>query len=309
MVSSTSKQARRIFVVGNHGQVAQALGREYTMRGDIVHLAGRATADLADPKAILAAVASFRPELVVNAAAYTAVDKAEDELDQAFLLNRDGAANVAATVANVSAPLIHISTDYVFDGSKRSPYLETDAPNPIGVYGASKLAGEAAVASVSEECIILRTSWVCSPTGNNFVKTMLRLASQRDEIGVVDDQWGAPTFAADLARAIVSIGEALLTASDCSDLVGIYNVAGSGEATWFRFAQEIMKRSAVKGGPSCRVRPITTREYPTRAKRPFNSRLDCSKLARVFGIKLPAWEESLDICLDQLINATQRVST
>jgi dTDP-4-dehydrorhamnose reductase len=308
-VSSMPEPARRIFVVGEHGQVAQALGRECTMRGHVVRLAGRATADLADPAAISAAVADFQPELVVNAAAYTAVDKAEDEADQAFLLNRDGAANVAAVAASVHTPLIHISTDYVFDGRKTSPYVETDAPNPIGVYGASKLAGEAAIAGVGKDYVILRTSWVCSPTGSNFVKTMLRLASQRDEIGVIDDQWGAPTFAADLAKAIVSIGEALLTVSDRSKLTGVYHAAGSGETTWYRFAQAIMKGSAAKSGPSCRVRPITTQEYPTRAKRPANSRLDCSKLARVFGISLPAWEASLDNCLHQLINTPQRVPT
>jgi dTDP-4-dehydrorhamnose reductase len=309
LVSSMPEPARRIFVVGEHGQVAQALGRECITRGHAVRLAGRATADLTDPAAISAAVADFQPELLVNAAAYTAVDKAEDEADQAFLLNRDGAANVAAIAASVHAPLIHISTDYVFDGRKPSPYVETDAPNPIGVYGASKLAGEAAIAGVGNDYVILRTSWVCSPAGNNFVKTMLRLASQRDEIAVVDDQWGAPTFAADLAKAVVSIGEALLTASDRSKLSGVYHATGSGETTWYGFARAIMKGSADKDGPSCHVRPITTHGYPTRAKRPANSRLDCSKLARVFGIRLPQWEASLDICLDQLIAAAQGTST
>jgi dTDP-4-dehydrorhamnose reductase len=232
---------------------------------------------------------------------------AEDEMDQAFLINRDGAANVAVAAANVRAPLIHISTDYVFDGRKPSPYVETDATNPISVYGASKLAGEAAIARVCNDYVILRTSWVYSPIGNNFVKTMLRLASQRDEIGVVDDQWGTPTFATDLTVAILSIGEALLTASDRSTLIGVYHAAGLGGTTWYRFARAIMKGSADKGGPSCRVRPITTEEYPTRIRRPKNSRLDCSKLARVFGIRLPSWETSLDICLDQLINTSQRV--
>jgi dTDP-4-dehydrorhamnose reductase len=308
LVSSMPDPARRIFVVGEHGQVAQALDRECRTRGHIIYLAGRATVELTDPGAISAAIASFQPELVVNAAAYTAVDKAEDDVGQAFLLNRDGAANVAAAAARVRAPLIHISTDYVFDGGKPSPYVETDAPNPIGVYGRSKLAGEAAIAGIGKDYVILRTGWVCSPTGNNFVKTMLRLATQRDEIGVVDDQWGAPTFAGDLAKVIVSIGEALVASSDRSEFVGLYHATGSGETTWYRFARAIMKGSADKGGPSCRIRPITTPEYPTRAKRPANSRLDCSKLGRVFGVSLPAWETSLDICLDQLINASQRGS-
>jgi dTDP-4-dehydrorhamnose reductase len=307
LVSSMPEPGRRIFVVGEHGQVAQMLGRECATRGHAVRLAGRAIADITDPLALSAAVADFQPELVINAAAYTDSDKAEDEMDQAFLLNRDGAANVAVAAANVRAPLIHISTDYVFDGSKPSPYVETDAPNPIGAYGASKLAGEAAIAAVGKNYVIIRTSWVYSPTGSNFVKTMLRLASQRDEVGVVDDQWGAPTSAGDLAKAIVSIGEALLTASDRSKLIGIYHASGAGETTWYRFARAIMKGSADKGGPSCRVRPITTREYPTRVNRPANSCLDCSKLARVYGIRMPAWESSLDICLDQMINTPQRV--
>jgi dTDP-4-dehydrorhamnose reductase len=301
--------ARRIFVIGEHGQVALALGREYTARGHTVRSAGRKAIDLTDRANIAAAFAKFRPELVVNAAAYTAVDKAEDEPDQAFLVNRDGSANLATAAASLQVPLIHISTDYVFDGLKPSPYVETDTTNPVGAYGASKLAGETAIAAAGKDYVILRTSWVCSPTGNNFVKTMLRLAGQRDEIGVVDDQCGAPTFAADLAKAIVSIGETLLTARERPSLSGVYHATGSGETTWYGFAQAIMKASAAKSGPSCRVRPIKTHEYPTRAKRPANSRLDCSKLARVFGIKLPAWESSLDACLDQLIDATQRGPT
>jgi dTDP-4-dehydrorhamnose reductase len=303
------EQARRIFVVGEHGQVAQALGRECRSRGHTVRLAGRATADITSGAALVAAMSSFRPDLVVNAAAYTAVDKAEDEAEQAFRVNRDGANNVAAASAAARLPLIHLSTDYVYDGAKPSPYVETDASHPIGVYGASKLAGEAALAEVGGDHVILRTSWVCSPDGNNFIKTMLRLAGQRDEIGVVDDQWGAPTFAADLAEAIVSIGQILLASNERSGATGIYHISGTGETTWCRFARAIMKGSADRGGPSCRVRAIATQEYPTRAKRPPNSRLDCSKLARVFGLRLPPWEASLGACLDQLLATSQRVAT
>jgi dTDP-4-dehydrorhamnose reductase len=304
-----SEPSRRVFVLGEHGQLAHWLGRECKLRGHVVKLAGRATANITDLSALSAAIADFQPELVVNAAAYTAVEKAEDETDQAFLLNRDGAANAAAAALSVGAPLIHISTDYVFDGCKPSPYVETDATNPLSTYGTSKLAGEAAIAEVGNDFLILRTSWVYSLIGNNFVTTMLRLAKQRDEIGVVDDQWGAPTFAADLAEAIISIGEALLTASDRSSLTGVYNITGAGETTWYRFAQAIMQSSADRGGPSCRVRAITTREYQSGVKRPANSRLDCSKLARAFGIRLPSWESSLNICFDQMINTSQRVST
>jgi dTDP-4-dehydrorhamnose reductase len=296
----------RILVFGERGQVAQALGRACAAHGHAVQLVGRNRADLADRAAVGAAVVDFRPLLVVNAAAYTAVDKAEDETDQAYLINRDGAAHVAAAAAAVGAPLIHISTDYVYNGDKPSPYVESDITHPLGVYGASKLAGEAEISEIIRDRVILRTSWVCSPDGNNFVKTMLRLASQRDEIGVVDDQWGAPTFAADLAEAIVSIGEILLASRDRSGFAGIYHAAGSGKTTWCRFARAIMKGSAERDGPSCRVRAITTAEYPTRAKRPANSSLDCSKLARVFGIRLPAWETSLNSCLDQLITVQSK---
>lgn len=301
-------KAGRILVFGEHGQVAQALDRECAARGYFARLAGRCSVDLTDSKAVSAVVAEFRPQLIVNAAAYTAVDKAEDETIQAYQINRDGASYVADAAVASGAPLIHISTDYVYDGAKTSQYVESDPANPVGVYGASKLAGEMAVSGNAKDFVILRTSWVCSPDGNNFVKTMLRLASQREEIGVVDDQWGAPTFAADLARTIVSIGETLMSAKDRSMLSGVYHATGSGETTWCRFAQAIMAGSAERQGPSCRVRAITTLEYPTRARRPTNSRLDCSKLARVFGIRMPAWETSLKSCLDQLIPTNSRVS-
>jgi len=307
--SSMPEGVKRIFVVGANGQVAQAVARTYAARGDCVICAGRESADVTDRSAVTSAITNFQPDLVVNAAAYTAVDRAEDEAEQAFLVNRDGSANVASAARTAGAPLIHISTDYVFDGLKTSPYMETDQTNPASIYGASKLAGESAVAAATDCHVILRTSWVCSPYGNNFVKTMLRLAGQRDEISVVDDQWGAPTFAADLAVAICAVGEKLLATHSYAGLTGIYHVTCAGETTWCRFARAIMSRSAEKCGPACRVRPIATSEYPTRAKRPANSRLNCSKLAQVFGIRLPPWEKSLDICLDQLINTSQRVST
>ncbi len=284
--------------------MAQALRGACTARGHAVRLAGRATADLAMPSAVAAAIADFAPDVVVNAGAYTAVDKAEDEPELAFRINCDGAGNVASAAAAAGAALIHISTDYVYDGAKSSPYIETDAIGPLGVYGASKLAGEAAVVAAGGHPTILRTSWVCSPLGHNFVKTMLRLAGQRDEVGVVDDQWGAPTFAADLAAAIVTIAEALLKGGDCSRLAGIYHIAGTGYTTWCDFARSIMETSAERGGPSCRVRAISTAEYPTPARRPENSRLDCTKIRRVFGIQLPPWQMSLQACLDHLMTAT-----
>ncbi|MEA2905389.1 MAG: dTDP-4-dehydrorhamnose reductase [Alphaproteobacteria bacterium] len=290
----------RVLIIGENGQVAQALARTYSARGTVVAAAGRSKVDITDRNSVLAAVSQFHPDLVINAAAYTAVDKAEDDADQAFLVNRDGARHVAAAARAAAAPLIHISTDYVFDGAKTSPYVETDEPGPLGVYGHSKLAGEMAVAAETNDHVIVRTSWVCSPDGHNFVKTMLRLAAERDEVKVVDDQWGAPTFAADLAVAIAAVGDRLIEKADRSTLCGTYHATGSGETTWCRFASAIMEWSAAKRGRACRVHAISTSEYPTRARRPQNSRLDCSKLDRVFAIRLPMWRKSLETCLEQL---------
>src|SRR5262249_25545827 len=277
---------QRVFIAGEHGQIAQALARAYQLRGNHVARVGRRTISVTDQRRLLSAVIAFNPDLIVNAAAYTAVDKAEDDKEVALAINRDGAGFVAAAAETAKVPLIHLSTDYVFDGRKQAPYLETDPTNPLSVYGESKLAGEIAVASCTNNHVILRTSWVCSPIGHNFVSTMLRLARDRDEVAVVDDQWGSPTFAADLAAAIVSIGDKVASADDPSRFSGVYHASSAGETTWCRFAREIMAQSAAKGGPACRVRAIVSSEYPTRAKRPANSRLDCSKLKRVFDISL-----------------------
>ena len=299
---------QRIFIAGERGQVAQALAHAYNLRGDHVALVGRSTVSVTDQRRLLSAVIAFNPDLVVNAAAYTAVEKAEDDTEVAFAINRDGAGFVAAAAEAAGAPVIHLSTDYVYDGRKQAPYLETDSPNPLGVYGESKLQGEIALASYASNHVILRTSWVCSPIGQNFVKTMLRLAHDRQEVAVVDDQWGAPTFAADLATAIMSIGDKFVAADDRSHFTGVYHASSAGETTWCRFAHEIMAQSAAKSGPACRVRAIASSEYPTRAKRPADSRLDCSKLRQVFGINFPRWQTSLDTCLDQLIVQTARTS-
>jgi dTDP-4-dehydrorhamnose reductase len=300
--------AQRIFIAGEHGQVAQALGYAYKLRGDHVVMVGRSNISVTDQPHLLSAVMAFNPDLVVNAAAYTAVDKAEDDKEAAFAVNRDGAGFVAAAAEAADAPIIHLSTDYVFDGKKQTPYLETDPTNPLGVYGESKLAGEIAVTSCANYHVILRTSWVCSPIGHNFVKTMLRLARDRDAVAVVDDQWGAPTFASDLAAAIMSIGDKLASVDDRSQFTGIYHASSAGETTWCRFAREIMVRLAAKGGPRCRVHAIASSAYPTRAKRPQNSRFDCSRLKRVFGLSLPRWQTSLETCLDMILDQTAGTS-
>jgi dTDP-4-dehydrorhamnose reductase len=300
--------AQKIFIAGKHGQVAQALGRAYKLRSDNVVMVGRSNISVTNASDFLSAVMAFNPDVVINAAGYTAVDKAEDDKEAAFAINRDGARFVAGAAKAAGVPVIHLSTDYVFDGGKPAPYVETDPTNPLNVYGESKLAGEVAVASCSSNYVILRTSWVCSPIGHNFVKTMLRLAHDRDEVAVVDDQWGCPTFAADLAAVIVSIGDKLASADHRSRFCGIYHASGAGETTWYRFAREIMAQSAAKGGPACRVRAIASREYPTRARRPAYSCLDCSKIKRVFDITPPGWQISLQACLDVLIDKMAETS-
>ena len=295
---------QRIFILGEQGQVARALAKAYSARGDTYTCVGRSSINITDHIAVSDAVAAYKANLLVNAAAYTQVDRAEDDRHQAFAVNRDGARNAATAARLAKIPLIHISSDYVFDGDKKSPYVETDTPNPRSVYGESKFAGEAAIANENEDYLILRTSWVYSAGGLNFMRAMLRLAGEREEIRVVDDQHGCPTLADDLAAAIVKMGD-ICMAGRGTAREGLYHVAGTGATTWCGFATAIMTGSQERGGPASRVRPITTREFPTRAVRPANSRLDCSKAAKVFGIRLPRWEASLDMCLDQLLPAAQ----
>jgi len=230
--------------------------------------------------------------LVINAAAYTAVDQAESEPAMAFAVNRDGPAHLAASCAEAGIPLIHTSTDYVFDGSKRGPYLETDSVSPLGVYGRSKSAGEEEVRKGLHEHIILRTAWLYGLHGNNFVKTMLRLGKEKEVIGVVSDQYGCPTNAADLADAILIIAKNLLEGT--RNAWGTYHFCGKGETSWHGFAQKIF--DLARGYDSLavkKVEPIPTSEYPTPAKRPANSVLDCLLIAQNFGINPAPWPESL----------------
>jgi dTDP-4-dehydrorhamnose reductase len=262
--------------------------------------------DLAgDSEAIAQAIEAARPEAIVSAAAYTAVDKAESEPDLAFAINATGAGAVAEAASKIGVPVVHISTDYVFDGSKESPYVEEDPTGPTSVYGASKLAGEEAVLAVHRNSAILRTAWVYSPFSANFVKTMLRLANDRDEIGIVADQRGNPTSALDIASSVIRVIENL-TASDDVELRGVFHMTGSGEASWAEFAEAIFDASAAVGGPSARVRPISTGDYPTPAKRPANSRLDSSKLARIHGTRLPDWRKSTEAVVSRLVRSNEK---
>ncbi|ESY71550.1 dTDP-4-dehydrorhamnose reductase [Mesorhizobium sp. M0051] len=289
----------RLVVTGREGQVAASLLEAGRRRAGVEVIAiGRPELDLARPDMVIEAIAAAKPDIVVSAAAYTAVDQAEDEPDLAFAVNAVGAGKVAEAASRLGVPVIHLSTDYVFDGSKDSAYVETDATAPASAYGASKLAGEQAVAAASPHHLILRTAWVYSPFGKNFVKTMLRLAADRDEIAVVADQWGNPTSALDVADAILHAAAQL---NDGKSFAGIYHLAGTGEANWSGFARHILDTSRVSGGPWARVRDIATIDYPTKARRPANSRLSSAKFASAFGWDAPDWRKSTETVVRRLL--------
>ncbi|MBO9560311.1 MAG: dTDP-4-dehydrorhamnose reductase [Caulobacter sp.] len=286
-----------ILVFGRKGQVARELAELAGATGRPMTVAGRETLDLTDSTGVADLIAQVAPSAVINAAAYTAVDRAEREPDAAFALNRDAPAAMAAACAARDLPFVHFSTDYVFDGTLDRPYVETDPTGPTGVYGASKLAGERAVANAGGRAIILRTSWVYGVHGSNFVKTMLRLALDRDEISVVGDQIGRPTWSRDCAEAAVLAADTL---RDAPDLSGVYHLSGAGDASWADLAAEAFELSARRGGPTARVLPITTADYPTPAKRPANSRLDCGKIETALGWRSLPWRESLALCMTQM---------
>jgi dTDP-4-dehydrorhamnose reductase len=287
-----------ILVLGRNGQVARELAKIGPPPGFEMAFVGRERFDLAagaDPAPLIEA---FAPTLVINAAAYTAVDKAESEPEAAFRLNRDAPGELARACALGETPFVHFSTDYVFDGSKPSPYLEDDPIQPLGVYGASKAAGETAVREAAGRSAILRTSWVYSSFGANFVKTMLRLAESRDELGVVADQIGRPTWAEDCARGALHVALALL--EDEVPRGQVFHLAGEGDATWADFAEAIFDLSAKRGGRRPRVNRISTADFPTPARRPANSRLDCAKITAALGSPMRPWRESLASCFEEL---------
>ncbi len=279
----------RALIIGKSGQVAQALLEILPQHGFEVAQLGRPELDLTHMDAALPLIAALKPNLMINAAAYTAVDKAETDVQAAFAVNAQGAQALAHIAAQLGIPLIHFSTDYVFNGQKGAPYSEEDATNPLGVYGTSKLAGEQLIAAATPNHVILRTSWVCSAGGANFMNTMLKLAQTRSELNVVDDQHGAPTFADDLAIAVAQIAKNLLAQPDATNLRGIFHCTGAGETTWCGFAKAIF----VAKGLHVQVNAIPTAAYPTPARRPQDSRLDCEKLARIHGVHMPQWHVAL----------------
>jgi dTDP-4-dehydrorhamnose reductase len=288
-----------ILVAGKSGQLAQCLRDSAALRDMPMVAVGRPELDLESGEGIDRAIAEAEPSAIVNAAAYTAVDPAEAEPGRAFRINCGGAALLADAAARHGIPFIHISTDYVFDGRKRLLYREGDVPAPLNVYGSSKLAGEATVLKACPWTAVIRTSWVYSPYGQNFVRTMLRLSETQTVVRVVDDQRGTPTSAADLADAILVIAERLRSANGRDD-AGIYHLAAEGETSWYGFAAAIFTSLARRGRQVPKLEPITTAEYPTPARRPRNSCLDSSKAERTFGVRLPPWRSSLEACLDQL---------
>ena len=292
--------AVRIAVTGLNGQVASAL-KERAPAGVTIVPLGRPALDLGDLATIAPAIAAARPDVVVNAAAFTAVDLAESQEEEALLVNGRAAGAVAQAADALGVPVIQISTDYVFDGALDRPYREDDATSPISAYGRSKLAGEEAVAAATDNYAILRTAWVYSPFGKNFVRTMIRLAETRAEIGVVADQAGNPTNALDIADAILAVARNLVARPGAAELRGIFHMTAQGEAVWADVAEAIFSERAAAGHAPVAVKRIATSDYPTPARRPANSRLDSSRLAAIHGVALPHWRGSLQACVRRLI--------
>ncbi|MGG7444972.1 dTDP-4-dehydrorhamnose reductase [Kosakonia oryzendophytica] len=283
----------RVLVIGCNGQVGSCLVAQLTGKAEILAV-DRNQLDITDAAQVDAQVTAFKPDYILNAAAHTAVDKAEDDVEASYQINADGPKYLAIAADKIGAVLVHISTDYVFDGESEGEYTEDMKTGPQGVYGQSKLAGENAVAQNASKYLILRTAWVFGEHGSNFVKTMLRLAGMRNELNVVADQWGGPTYAGDIASAIISMIEQI--DRGLSPEWGIYHYSGAPHTNWADFARAIFT-SAVEHGCLDRaplVHSIAGSEYPTRAKRPSNSRLNCQKIERQFGIKPSDWRVALN---------------
>lgn len=289
-----------ILVAGKSGQVGQCLSRLGSRGDSRLLVAGRPDFDIEDAASIDCKLSRVEPAVVINVAAYTAVDKAETEPERCFAVNRDGAARLAAAAWRSGASFIQISTDYVFDGQKPSPYLEVDSAGPLSVYGRSKLEGEQAILAAHPQAVIVRTSWIYSMFGSNFLKTMLQLARSRPVLRIVDDQHGCPTSAHELASALFTIASKLLD-EGAERYAGLYHLSGTGQTSWYGLAVEIFSNAKRRGWLIPRLEPISTAEYSTPARRPHNSVLDCTKADRVFGVKLAPWSSSVRDCIDQLI--------
>jgi dTDP-4-dehydrorhamnose reductase len=293
--------SRPLLIVGAKGQLGRELCGETSRRALEILAVGRDELDITDADAVSRFVGDAAPRAIINAAAYTAVDKAESDGEAAHAINALGPEHLARAAAQLDIPLLHLSTDYVFDGTKHGAYRENDAVAPLGVYGTSKEEGERRVRAAHPKHIILRTSWVYGVHGNNFLKTMLRLSRERDELRVVADQRGCPTATIDIARALLAAESA---AGDRA-LWGTYHFAGTGVTTWHEFAVEIVNAAAESETRTVRVVPITTKEYPTPARRPANSELDSGHFAKAFGYKSPSWQERTKQIVGELLVATE----
>jgi dTDP-4-dehydrorhamnose reductase len=276
----------RILITGKNGQVGTELSRLYQSRGDVI-LTGRDECDLSNEQSIKDTVGRVKPTVIINAGAYTAVDQAEKEPGLCFAINAHAPRVLAHEAARLGALLIHYSTDYVFNGEKAQPYLESDPIHPVNVYGESKAAGEAAIAEATTRYLVLRTSWVYGAQGKNFLRTMLRLGAERPELRVVDDQLGAPTSAAAIASATARLVEQSLSRAP-----GIYHLTAGGSTSWCGFARAIFDAGVLSTQP--RVQPISSADYPTPARRPANSVLSNDKFAHAFGFRLPTWQQQLN---------------
>jgi len=290
-----------ILVTGSAGQVGLELARQNWGPDVRLHMPDRAALDIGSAASVNAFFASQPLSAVINPAAYTAVDKAEDDSAAAFLANAQGPANLAEATRKAGIPLIHVSTDYVFDGGKSAPYVESDPVAPLGSYGVSKAAGESAVLSGNPRSVVMRTAWVLSPHRGNFLKTMLRVAAANPLLRVVDDQVGNPTSATDIAQAL-----RIITLRMIADEVaprGTYHFVNAGDVSWCGLAREIFAISAANGGPSAEVQAITTAEYPTPARRPANSRLSTAKISADYGITPRAWQDAVSDIITELAAA------
>jgi dTDP-4-dehydrorhamnose reductase len=298
----------RLIISGWHGQIARALADEALSSTDVEAFAiGRPALDVRDPRSIERAFADVNPNLVINTAAYTAVDNAEIEPDLAFLLNRDGARRFAEAATRRNVPIIHLSTHYVFDGLKSTPYLETDETRPNTVYGRSKLEGEEALRKANPQHVIVRTGWVYSATGRNFFTRVLDLASEsKGPLDIVADQRGNPTYAPHLATLILALARRLLAETQSDKPWGIYHASGAGGATWYEFAQAISDNMENAGKPKIVFKPITTTQYSTLTRRPLNCRLDDTKFENTFSLRLPAWREGVRAAVNRWNRVTER---
>jgi dTDP-4-dehydrorhamnose reductase len=291
----------KMLITGAHGQLGREIIDVMQSKGCPVQAPPEDDLDITDLDKIDHLITDLQPDLMINTAAYTQVDKAETDEALAFKVNKTGCTNLARMCTKHKIPLVHISTDYVFDGQKGTPYVETDPISPVGVYGRSKAEGESEIRSILKEHIIIRTSWLYGTHGQNFVKTMLNLATSKKEIQVVADQYGSPTNAADLARAILTIAEQLQSGAENN--WGTYHYCGQGVISWHIFAEKIIELTRQQGRDrKTRVEPVTTAEYPTPAERPVYSALDCSRIYKQFNISPQPWEKSLETTIRKLLN-------